>query len=146
MRAASDLDASQAAPARSGAAPIDTSEPERARLIAKRRWPRVAVDMPVHVRVTTQGPTRTLTCEGHGMDLSCGGLAVVVDIDLLVGDQINVEFIPPNTPEPAAFRGFVRNRHGNKYGVEFITENDRDYQKTGELQLCIAKVLESVSR
>lgn len=28
---------------------------------------------------------------------------------------------------------FVRNRDGNLYGVEFITENDEDYRKAAEL-------------
>ncbi len=101
---------------------------------SKRRWPRFAVDMPVQVRVTTQGPTRVVGCQGQGTDLSCGGLAVTADIDLPVGAQIGVEFIPPYSDQPIKFRCFVRNRDGRCYGVEFITENDDDYRKTGELQ------------
>jgi hypothetical protein len=44
-----------------------------------------------------------------------------------------VEFTPPYSDQPTTFRGFVRNRDGNHYGVEFITENDDDYRKVGEL-------------
>lgn len=101
---------------------------------SKRRWPRYAVDMPVEVRVTTQGPTRVVACQGQGTDLSCGGLAVTADIDLPIGAQIGVEFIPPYSDQPIKFRCFVRNRDGIRYGVEFITENDDDYRKAGELQ------------
>ena len=93
-----------------------------------------AVDMPVQVRVTTQGPTRVVACHGQGTDLSCGGLAVTAEIDLPIGAQIGVEFIPPYSDQPITFRGFVRNGDGIRYGVEFITENDDDYRKTGELQ------------
>ncbi len=37
-----------------------------------------------------------------------------------------------------AFRCFVRNREGNRYGVEFITENDEDYRNAAELQAMLA--------
>ena len=105
---------------------------------AKRRWPRFDVDIPVQVRVTTQGPTRVAACEGQGMDISGGGLAVRVDIDLPLDAQVGVEFTPPFSDEPMIFRCFVRNRDGNRYGVEFITENDEDYRKAGELQAGLA--------
>jgi PilZ domain len=114
--------------------PQDTS----AALVAKRKWTRFAVDMSVEVRVTTQGPTRVAACEGHGTDISVGGLAVTADIDLPVGAQVGVEFTLPYSDQSLIFRCFVRNRHGNCYGVEFITENDEDYRKTGELQAILA--------
>jgi hypothetical protein len=104
----------------------------------KRRWPRFAVDIPVQVGVTTQGPTRVIACVGQGTDISAGGLAVNAEIELTLGAQIGVEFTPPYSDQPIAFRCFVRNRDGNRYGVEFITENDEDYQKQGELQTGLA--------
>jgi len=106
--------------------------------LTQRRWPRFAVDLPVQVRLTTQGPTRVVACEGQGTDISCGGLAVRADIDLPVGAQIGVEFTPPFSDQPMTFRCFVRNRDRNCYGVEFITENDEDYRKAGELQAGLA--------
>jgi len=106
--------------------------------VTRRRLPRLAVDFPVQVRLTTQGPTRVVACEGHGTDISGGGLAVCADIDLPVGAQIGVEFTPPYSYQPMMFRCFVRNRDGNHYGVEFITENDEDYRKAGELQAGLA--------
>lgn len=103
-------------------------------LVAKRKWQRFAVDMSVAVRMTTQGPTRAVACEGHGTDISVGGLAVTAGIDLPVGAQVGVEFTLPNSGQSLMFRCFVRNRAGNCYGLEFITENDDDYSKTGQLQ------------
>lgn len=105
---------------------------------ATRRWKRYCVDMPVQVRVTTQGPTRIIASEGQGTDISGGGLAVSVEMELPVGSQIAVEFTPPYSDEPIVFRCFVRNRDGYRYGLEFITENDDDYQKAGELQAGLA--------
>ncbi|HEV2729988.1 MAG TPA: PilZ domain-containing protein [Terriglobales bacterium] len=103
-----------------------------------RRWPRFAVDIPLQVQVTTQGPTKVLACAGQGTDISYGGLAVTADIDLPVGAQIGVEFTPPGSQQRLLFRCFVRNRNGNCYGVQFITENDEDYRKAGELQVGLA--------
>jgi hypothetical protein len=103
-----------------------------------RRWPRLAVDIPVQVRVTTQGPTRVISCIGKGTDISAGGLAVNAEMDLAIGAQIGVEFTPPYTDVPVVFRCFVRNHNGNHYGVEFITENDEDYRKQAELQQGLA--------
>lgn len=114
----------------------DTQEvtPKKQEFAAKRRWPRFFVDMPVQVRVKTQGPTRVYTWEGQGTDISCGGLAVTVAGDLPIGSQIGVEFTLPNSNRAMSFRGFVRNRDGQHYGVEFITENDEDYAKAADLQ------------
>src|SRR5271165_3423677 len=102
-------------------------------VLAQRRSPRFAADFRVQVRLTTQGPTKVVVSEGHGTDISGGGLAVSADIDLPVGMQVGVEFTPPYSDQLMSFRCFVRNRDGNLYGVEFITENDEDYRKAGEL-------------
>ena len=111
---------------------------EHADLAAMRRWPRYCVGMTVQVRVTTQGPTRVVTWEGHGTDISAGGLAVTVDSDLPIGSQVAVQFTLPGSDQSMIFRCFVRNREGARYGVEFITENDEDYRKAGELQALLA--------
>ncbi len=103
-----------------------------------RRWPRFAVHMPVCVRVTTQGPTKVLACDGQGTDLSAGGLSVRANLELPVGAQVGLEFTPPFSDRTMIFRCFVRNRDGNRYGVEFITENDEDYRNTSELQAGLA--------
>jgi PilZ domain len=113
--------------------------------VRKRRYPRFAADFPVQVRLTTQGPTKPVACEGQGTNISGGGLAVRADIELPVGTQVGVEFTPPYSDEPMAFRCFIRNRNGNLYGVEFITENDEDYRKAGELLAGLAAMNAAVS-
>lgn len=111
---------------------------ENADFVAQRRWPRYCVGMTVQVQVTTQGPTRVVTWKGHGTDISAGGLAVTVGSNLPVGSQVGVEFTLPCSAQPMTFRCFVRNRDGNRYGVEFITENDEDYRHAAELQALLA--------
>ena len=115
-------------------------------LVAQRRWPRFFVDMAVQVRVKTQGPTKVLTWEGQGTDISCGGLALTVDCDLTIGSQIGVEFALPHSDRPISFRCFVRNRDGNHYGVEFITENDEDYARAAELQALLGAMSANASK
>ncbi|HTR24986.1 MAG TPA: PilZ domain-containing protein [Terriglobales bacterium] len=106
--------------------------------VAKRRWPRYYVGMTVQVRVTTQGPTKVVTWKGQGTDISVGGLAVTLDSDLPNDVQVGVEFSLPYSDQRMSFRCFVRNRDGNRYGLEFITENDEDYRNIGELQAALA--------
>jgi PilZ domain len=107
---------------------------ENEELVAQRRWPRFLVDMAVQVTVRTQGPTKVLTWQGQGSDISGGGLALTVASDLPIGSQIAVEFALPDSDRSLSFRCFVRNRNGQRYGVEFITENDEDYARAAELQ------------
>lgn len=116
---------------------------EGADRVALRRWPRYCVGMTVQVRVTTQGPTRVAMWEGHGTDISVGGLAVTVDSDLPISSQVAVQFTVPGADQAMTFRCFVRNREGNRYGVEFITENDDDYRNAGELQALLATMTRS---
>jgi hypothetical protein len=103
-------------------------------LVAKRRWPRFLVNMAVQVTVRTQGPTKILSWLGQGTDISGGGLALTVASDLPIGLQIGVEFALPDSDHSLSFRCFIRNRDGQRYGLEFITENDEDYAKAAELQ------------
>lgn len=117
---------------------LETLPQPKEDFVAKRHWPRFSVDMPVQLTVKTQGPTKILTWQGQGSDISCGGLAVTVEGNLPIGSQIRVEFAPPNSTHPMSFRCFVRNREGQRYGIEFITENDDDYARAAELQSLLA--------
>ena len=103
-----------------------------------RRWPRFAMDIPIQLQVTTQGPTKVLACAGQGTDISYGGLAVTANLDLPVGAQIGLELTPPCCNRPLIFRCVVRNRDENCYGVQFIIENDQDYRNAAELQAGLA--------
>jgi PilZ domain-containing protein len=97
-----------------------------------RRWPRYKVDVPV--RVITQDPTKVTIVQGRGSELNNGGMSVFAGIELAIGAQVLVEFTPPYSGGPIRVRCFVRNRAGYRYGVEFITESDDDYQSVNKIE------------
>ncbi len=97
-----------------------------------RRWPRYRFDVPV--RVITQRPTKVIVAQGRGRELNPGGMSVFAGMELGLGDQIALEFTPPSSAKPIRVRCFVRNRNGYHYGIEFITENDADYETVGQLE------------
>jgi hypothetical protein len=61
-------------------------------------------------------------------------MTVFAGVELSIGEQVAVEFTPPYSGGPIRVRCFVRNRSGYSYGVEFITENDEDYQSVEQIQ------------
>jgi hypothetical protein len=97
-----------------------------------RRFPRYKVDVPV--RVITQGLTKVTIVQGRGAELNVGGMAVFAGIELSIGAQVIVEFTPPYSGQPIRVRCFVRNRAGYRYGVEFITESDDDYENVNRIE------------
>ena len=97
-----------------------------------RRWPRYEIDVPV--RLIVQRPTKVAIVPGRGRKLGCGGMAVFAGIEMSLNEQVAVEFTPPYSGQPIRVRGFVRNRSGYTYGMEFITENDADYKNAGQLE------------
>jgi hypothetical protein len=97
-----------------------------------RRFPRYKVDVPV--RVITQGLTKVTIVQGRGSELNIGGMAVFAGTELSIGAQVIVEFTPPYSGQPIRVRCFVRNRAGYRYGVEFITEGDDDYENVNRIE------------
>ncbi len=107
-------------------------------LSRKRRWPRYGVDIPL--RVVTQRPASNVIVHGRGTELNLGGMRVFAIVELSVGDQIAVEFTPPYSGRLVRIRAFVRDRGGHTYGIEFITENDADYQAVGQLESVLGHI------
>jgi hypothetical protein len=97
-----------------------------------RRWPRYKIEVPV--RLIAERPTRLVFVQGRGSELNIGGMAVCAGIDVAVDEQVGLEFTPPYSEQPITVRGFVRNRSGHTYGIEFITANDCDYMNVGQLE------------
>jgi PilZ domain-containing protein len=97
-----------------------------------RRWPRYKVDVPV--RVITQGLTKVTIVQGRGSELNNGGMAIFAGTELAIDAQVQVEFTPPYSGQPIRVRCFVRNRDGYRYGVEFITESDDDYESVSQIE------------
>ena len=110
---------------------IQVVTPQQGYAIA-RRFPRYKVDVPV--RVITQGLTRVTIVQGRGSELNIGGMAVFAGTELSIGAQVVVEFTPPYSGQPIRVRCFVRSRAGYRYGVEFITESDDDYENVNRIE------------
>ena len=98
----------------------------------ERRWPRHKIDVPV--QVVTHGPANVVIIQGRGSELNCGGMAVSGRVELAIGAQVAVEFTPPCSGQPVTVRCFVRNRQGYTYGLEFVTENDSDYESVAQVE------------
>ena len=82
--------------------------------------------------------------QGRGSELNNGGMAVFAGTELAIGDQVLVEFTPPYTGQPIRVRCFVRNRSGYQYGVEFITENDDDYESANRIETVLKSMASPV--
>src|SRR5690349_12149885 len=50
--------------------------------------------------------------------------AHVAGIKMQPGEQVTVEFTPPATHDHVRLWAAVRNRHGQRYGLEFLAENN----------------------
>jgi len=105
---------------------------------AERRWPRYEVNVPV--QLATQGLTTGIILQGRGSELNCGGMAVSGRIELAVGEQVAVEFTPPHSGQPVSVRCFVRNHHRYTYGLEFIAENDVDYESVAQIEAALQHI------
>jgi hypothetical protein len=104
----------------------------------ERRWPRYKVDVPV--QLATQGLTNGIIVQGRGSELNCGGMAVSGRIELVIGEQVALEFTPPHSGQPVSVRCFVRNRHRYTYGLEFIAENDSDYESVAQIEATLRHI------
>jgi len=98
----------------------------------QRRWPRHKIDVPV--QVVTHGPANVVVIQGRGSELNCGGMSVFGRVELEIGAQIGVEFQPPGSGQSVRVRCFVRNRQRYNYGLEFVTENDSDYESVAQIE------------
>src|SRR5215471_17851932 len=83
-----------------------------------RRWPRFAVDLSLRVRVP-DSPEKEYVL-AHGRDVSQGGMALYVPVELEIGDVADLELSFPGVDAPVSLRATVKNRKGFHYGVEFI--------------------------
>jgi hypothetical protein len=86
-----------------------------------RRWTRFHFEVPV--RLVVHRPAFASSITGRGSELNEGGMCVFAGIELRLGDQVAVEFIPPHGQAPLRLWAIVRNRAGYYYGLEFLAEN-----------------------
>jgi hypothetical protein len=79
-----------------------------------RRWMRHQVDLPV--RVFARGIAPAVL--GRGTELSAGGMALYVGIELKTSQTLEVEFVAASHARVA---GVIRSREGYRFGLEFNT-------------------------
>jgi hypothetical protein len=75
-----------------------------------RRWPRHKIDIPV--RAVIHKPDRTLILDGRGMEVSEGGVCLLMDAELGLGDKIELEFTPPCSGKTIRLRSEVVKSRG----------------------------------
>jgi hypothetical protein len=105
-----------------------------------RRWPRFKLEVPVQIFV--HGNIQPTTACGQGTALNGGGLCISAPVELAIGDRIAIEFHLPLCSDLLRMRVCVRNRRGNQYGVEFVTETDDDHKRVGQVEY-VLKILAS---
>lgn len=83
----------------------------------KRCYPRYHIDAPTRATVRCQGALKVV--HGRANNLSEGGMAAQLPVELVIGESIQVEVVLPYCSEALKLRAVVRNRRSYLYGVEF---------------------------
>jgi PilZ domain len=86
---------------------------------SKRQW----LNTSVHVF------TASAQMDALGINLSAGGMGLFAIANLPLGSRIEVEFLPPGHEERVRVSGAVRHRALYLYGIEFLSDFDR--QRSG---------------
>jgi c-di-GMP-binding flagellar brake protein YcgR len=79
---------------------------------------RYTVDLRLRAQVRVENKPKTV--HGQASDLSLGGMAVYLPLELPVGDKIEIEVTLPYTTAPAKIDAVIRSRRSYQYGVEFV--------------------------
>ena len=104
------------------------TEPEQpVSYTAKRRWTRYPVSLSLRALVPTDSGEEYMLA--HGRDVSQGGMALYVPVELEIDQVILLELTFPGLPQPISLSATVKNRVGFKYGVEFVAPT-REQQET----------------
>ena len=92
----------------------------------QRRWKRYRVEMRLKVFLMKEGPQKFTFAQGS--DISEGGLAAYIPLDLNPGESVEVEFIFPYSKTSVRVVADVRNKNGFRYGMEYskIDPSDRE--------------------
>jgi len=91
--------------------------------LEKRRWRRVHFTVPV--RVTVRRSRYTCVISSQGSLMNPGGISFSAEIDLAIGDEVEIAL----TDHQLKLRGAIRDRAGNQYGVEFLATTAEDNEQ-----------------
>ncbi len=84
----------------------------------RRQWKRFHID--VRLRASVRSGGAKLPVYGRVSNLSRGGLAAFLPVELVVGEQIELDLTLPYATQPLKVRAIVRNRRSFAYGLEFV--------------------------
>lgn len=106
-----------------------------------RRWPRYKVELPVRIVGFNGMLTNPVT--GRASDISRAGMALYASLALKPGDQMQVQF---PTSQPSRVNAVIRNRNGNCFGLEFLSQLPPDSEATDQLSNFPASVVSVLSK
>jgi PilZ domain len=87
-----------------------------------RRYPRLAIDVRIQVRMFQDGEFRN--CWGRSTELGRDGIGATLTAGLECGEIVTLEVPLPLSPYPLKIRAIVRYANGLHYGFEFLTLTD----------------------
>jgi hypothetical protein len=90
-----------------------------------RRWSRFQFTVPV--RFTIEKARQVSVMNSRGSQINGGGLALLADTELAVGDEAEIAF----TDYDLTLRAVVCNRAGNQYGVKFLSTSAEEAEQLG---------------
>lgn len=92
----------------------------------QRRWKRFRVEMRLKVFLKKDGPHKFTFAQGS--DISEGGLAAYIPLELAPGDSVEVEFVFPYSKDTVRVVAEVVNKNGFRYGMAYakIVPADRE--------------------
>ena len=102
-----------------------------------RRWPRYQVNLPIRMLVCKPGTLRVTHVRWH--ELNAGGMTVCAIIELVPGDQVQLEFLSVRSRQPIRLKATVRKRVDYHYGLEFFATNPAEQKEVKALRKMIAR-------
>jgi len=99
--------------------------------IETRRYPRLAIDVRIKVKMFQSGEFRT--CWGRSTELGRDGIGATLTADLEVGEIVTLEIPLPLSTRPLEIRAIVRYCYGLHYGFEFLTLTEMQRETLGRV-------------
>jgi c-di-GMP-binding flagellar brake protein YcgR len=84
----------------------------------RRRFTRYDIDVTLRVTVHSSGLVKTV--HGRGNNVSRGGLAAHIAIELAIGDSVELEITLPYSSQLLTIPARVQNRESYCYGMQFL--------------------------
>jgi len=101
----------------------------------KRRWRRLHFTVPV--RVTLDKSRHVSVIKSHGYHMNPGGIGFFADTDLAIGDEVEIAL----TDYQLTLRGVIRDRAGDRYGVEFLSTGAEEDERLGLFRQILSRKL-----